>query len=75
MADEKKMTKEEVMKSQAEYKGNSLFDVVEVTIIKDGDFYKKGDKDKVHPSLAEILKAKGLIDKIGTIVTIKSDNT
>lgn len=74
MADEKKMTKDEVMKSQTNYTGSSLFELVEVTIVKDGDFYKKGDKDKVHPSLAEILKAKGLIDKIGTPETIKSDN-
>lgn len=74
MADEKKMTKDEVMKSQANYTGSSLFELVNVTIIKDGDYYKKGDTDEVHPSLAEILKAKGLIDKIGTVRTIKSDN-
>jgi hypothetical protein len=53
--------KSEIVKSQADYKGNSHFDLVEVVIIKDGSFYTKGDKDKVHPSLAAILKAKGLI--------------
>jgi len=56
-----KGTKSEIVKSQADYKGNSHFDLVEVEIIKDGSFYKKGDKDKVHPSLAAILKVKGLI--------------
>lgn len=53
--------KSEIVKSQADYKGKSHFDFVEVEIVKDGSFYKKGDKDKVHPSLAAILKAKGLI--------------
>lgn len=56
-----KATKESIVKSQAEYKGNSHFDLVKVEIIKDGDFYKKGDIDTVHPSLAAILKEKGLI--------------
>ena len=50
-----------IIKSQANYKGNSMHDLVEVTIIADGSFYKKGDTDKVHPTTAEILKAKGLI--------------
>lgn len=58
----KAMTKEEITKSQANYKGNSHFDFVDVEIVKDGDFYKKGDKDRVHPTLAAILKKKGLID-------------
>jgi len=56
-----KATKSDIVKSQFAYKGNSHFDLVEVEIIKDGSHYKKGDKDKVHPSLAAILKAKGLI--------------
>lgn len=50
-----------IMKAQANYKGNSMHDLVDVEIIMDGSFYKKGDKDRVHPSLAEILKQKGLI--------------
>lgn len=58
---ENKATKASIVKSQAGYKGNSHFDLVEVEILKDGDFYKKGDKDQVHPSLAAILKEKGLI--------------
>ena len=33
----------------------------EVTIIEDGSFYKKGQTDTVHPSLAAILRAKGLV--------------
>lgn len=56
-----KLNKSDIVKSQADYKGNSHFDLVEVTIIKDSTYYKKGDTDKVHPSLAAILKAKGLI--------------
>lgn len=51
----------ETRKAQADYKGNSHFDLVEIEIVKDGDFYKKGDKDSVHPTLAAILKQKGLI--------------
>jgi len=55
------MSNQDMVQSQADYKGDSHFDLVDVTIIKDGDYYKKGDKDKVHPTLATILKAKGLI--------------
>lgn len=55
------ITKETLVKSQAEYKGNSHFDLEEIKIIKDGDFYKVGDTDEVHPTLALILRAKGLI--------------
>lgn len=51
----------EIRKAQANYKGNDILDLVEVTIEKDGNHYKKGDKDIVHPTTAEILKAKGLI--------------
>lgn len=58
---EAKKERSEIVKSQADYKGKSHFDLVEIEIIKDGSYYKKGDKDKVHPSLAAILKAKGLI--------------
>jgi hypothetical protein len=61
MSEEKKGTKSELVKSQANYKGNSHFDYVDITIIKDGDFYKKGDKDRVHPATAAIFLAKGLI--------------
>lgn len=62
MAEEKaKATKEGIIKSQAKSKSKSQIDTVEVEIIKDGSFYKKGDKDTVHPATAEILKAKGLI--------------
>lgn len=51
----------ETRKAQADYKGNSHFDLVEIVIVKDGDFYVKGQKDSVHPTLAAILKQKGLI--------------
>ncbi len=61
MSDKNAATKDSIIKSQADYKGNSHFDFVDVEIIKDGSFYKKGDKDRVHPSLAAILKEKGLI--------------
>lgn len=69
-----KATKSEIIKSQAEYKGNSHFDLVEVTILKDGDFYKEGDKDKVHPSLAAILKKKGLIGEYENKVVKRDSN-
>lgn len=59
--EKKAVTTESIQKAQAEYTGNTHFDTVEVEIIKDGSFYKKGDKDTVHPTLAAILKAKGLI--------------
>lgn len=59
MAD--KGTKSEIVKSQADYKGNSHFDYVDIEIIKDSNHYKKGDKDRIHPSLAAAFKAKGLI--------------
>ena len=55
------VTTESIQKAQADYKGDSHFDLVEVEIIKDGSFYKKGDKDKVHPTMELILKAKGLV--------------
>ncbi len=61
MADEKAITKETLIKSQAQSKSKSQQDLVEVEIIKDGDFYKKGVKDQVHPATAEIFRAKGLI--------------
>lgn len=69
-----KATKSEIIKSQASYKGNSHFDYVEVEILKDGDFYKKGDKDKVHPTLAAILKAKGLIGDYENKVVKRDSN-
>ena len=59
---EKSVTSESIKKVQAKSKSKSQGDLVDVEIIKDGSFYKKGDKDKVHPSLAEILKVKGLIN-------------
>jgi len=65
MAKQEGQTKESIIKSQANYKGNSAHDLVEVKIIADGSFYKKGDTDKVHPATAEILKAKGLISGYG----------
>lgn len=62
MAEENKsFTKESIVKSQANYKGNSHFDYVDIEIVKDGEYYKKGNKDRVHPSLAAILKEQGLI--------------
>lgn len=67
---DKQGTKDQLVKSQTNYKGNSHFDYVDVEIIKDGSFYKKGDKDRVHPSLAEILLKKGLIKEIPRVKTI-----
>lgn len=61
MAEDKKATKEEIVKSQAKSKSKSQHDLVEVEIVKDTAYYKKGQKDKVHPSVAEIFKTKGII--------------
>lgn len=74
MSDEKKGTKDELVKSQSQYTGNTHFDYVDVTIIKDGDYYKEGDKDRVHPTLAFILEKKGLIAK-GFEKNIKTKDT
>lgn len=75
MSEEKKITKESVIKSQASYKGNSHFDFVDVIIVKDGDFYKKGDSDRVHPTLAAILKEKGLIGDYESNVKKRDSST
>lgn len=58
---DKAVTKDSILLAQTEYKGSSQSDTVEVEIIKDGSFYKKGQKDTVHPTVAAILKEKGLI--------------
>lgn len=60
MAD-KAVTKESIKKAQANSKSKSQHDLVDIEIKKDGSFYKKGDKDKVHPTVAEILKERGLL--------------
>jgi hypothetical protein len=54
-----------IVKAQAEYKGNQHSDLVEIKITADGEFYKKGDVDQVHPTMALILKEKGLIADTG----------
>lgn len=56
----KPMTTEELQKTQAEYKGNDLYELVELTFTEDSTYYKKGSKDEVHPATAELFKAKGL---------------
>lgn len=60
---EKAVTTESVVKSQARYTGNTHFDLVEVEFVKDSSFYKKGQKDEVHPSVAEMYLEKGIISK------------
>jgi biopolymer transport protein ExbD len=58
---EKAITKDNLKQAQAKSKSKSQQDLVSIEILKDGNFYRKGDKDKVHPTVAEILKVKGLI--------------
>lgn len=72
MADEKKapapekvMTSASIVKSQAAYEGNQHSDLVEVTITKDGNYLKAGQVKRVHPTMALILKEKGLISDLG----------
>ena len=74
MAEDKKATRAEILKSQADYKGNSHFDYVDIVIIKDSKHYAKGDKDRVHPSLAAVLKAKGLIGDYESKVKKRDSN-
>ena len=61
MADEKALTRDEIVKYQAKYKGDDLFELVDVEIIKDSKYYKKGDTDRIHPATSELFRAKGLI--------------
>jgi preprotein translocase subunit SecF len=51
----------EIRASQAEYKGNHHMDKVTVKIIKNTKYYKKGQSDTVHPTVAAIMKQKGII--------------
>lgn len=64
----KALTNDSLIKSQANYKGDSAHDLVKIEIIKDGDgkknFYKKGDTDEVHPATAEIFIEKGIAKKV-----------
>ena len=71
----KRFSREEIVKSQADYKGNSHFDYVDIEIVKDGEYYKKGDKDRVHPTLAAILKKKGLIGEYENDVKKRDSST
>lgn len=57
--EQNKVTKE----SQAKYEGNHHMDKVEVTINQETPYYKKGQKDTVHPTTALIFESKGIIDK------------
>jgi len=76
MADEKAMTTKSILSDeqkeeknantkavQSGYKGNHHMDKVEVTISKDTKYYKKGQKDTVHPTTAFIMEEKGVIEK------------
>lgn len=47
--------------AQSNSKSKSQLDKVEVTFKKDTSYHKKGEKKKVHPSVAEIFKAKGIV--------------
>ena len=55
-------TKDSIVLAQTEYKGNKHSDLEDIEIIQDGSYYKKGQKDSVHPTTAAILRAKGLIN-------------
>lgn len=60
--DQKTEKAENTRKSQAAYEGNHHMDKVEVTINQKTKYYKKGQKDTVHPTLALIMEEKGIID-------------
>jgi len=61
--DQKTEKAENTRKSQAGYEGNHHMDKVEVTINQKTKYYKKGQKDTVHPTVALIMQEKGIIDK------------
>lgn len=63
MAEAKTITKENLVKSQSTYEGNSQSDRVTVTAVKDGSFVKKDKEYSVHPTTAAIFAEKGLIEK------------
>jgi len=64
LSDEQKEEKNTSTKAaQSEYKGNHHMDKVEVTINQKTKYYKKGQKDTVHPTVALIMQEKGIIDK------------
>lgn len=52
---------EAVKRAQAKSTSKSQLDRVEVTLSKDSKYAKKGTKFNVHPTVAEIFKAKGLL--------------
>lgn len=60
--DQKEEKNENVRKSQAKYTGNHHMDKVEVTISEKTKYYKKGQKDTVHPTVAQIMQEKGIIE-------------
>lgn len=64
-----KIQRTDLVKSQAGYTGKQHADLVEVTIIADGKYVKKGQVKKVHPTMALILKEKGLIADLGKSCT------
>ena len=47
--------------AQAKSKSKRQTDKVEVVFKKDTNYHKKGEKKTVHPSVAEIFKAKGVV--------------
>lgn len=64
MTEEQKEEKNTSVKAaQAAYEGNHHMDKVEVTINQKTQYYKKGQKDTVHPTVALIFEEKGIIDK------------
>ena len=61
--DQKEETNSATKKAQAAYEGDHHMDKVEVTINQKTKYYKKGQKDTVHPTVALIMQEKGIIDK------------
>ena len=55
-----KAEQKRVQKSQAAYKGNSFKDKVKVVFTQSTNHHAEGDTKMVHPTTAEVFKAKGI---------------
>lgn len=58
---EGKKTKEKAPKKSKTYKMEPLKDCAEVTILKNFGRFKKGQKRRMHDSMVDLLKSKGVI--------------
>lgn len=73
----KDMTRDDIVKAQAKYKGNDAHKLVKIEFTENSKYYKVGQVDEVHPATVALFKAKGLQFKIltpGDIYAKDADN-